>query len=185
MSVPPGVPPATETGGGDVRGRLRPALLAAMKARDTVAVSALRSVLAAIANAEAVPPAASPSDGSSPAVTGDQYVAGSTAGLAATEAERRELTGEEVAGIVRAEAAERRAAGRQYHAAGQAEQAERLLREARVIEELFLRPYDGPTRMARWCRFASFDGYATFRRHIAALGGGQWRSIVRGMTTLP
>ena len=108
-----------------------------MKARDTVAVSALRSVLAAIANAEAVPPAA-PSAGSSPAVTGDQYVAGSTAGLAATEAGRRELTGEEVAEIVRAEAAERRAAARQYHAAGQAEQAGRLLREAQVIEELVL-----------------------------------------------
>ncbi len=106
-----------------------------MKARDTAAVSALRSVLAAIANAEAVPAAA---DGSSLAVTGDQYVAGSTAGLAATEARRRELTGEEVAEIVRAEAAERRAAARQYRAAGQAEQAERLLREAQVIEELLL-----------------------------------------------
>ena len=117
----------------DVRERLQQALRAAMKARDTVAVSALRSVLAAIANAEAVPPAAA-----SPAVTGDQYVAGSTAGLAATEAGRRELTGEEVAEIVRAEAAERRAAARQYHAAGQAEQAGRLLREAQVIEELFL-----------------------------------------------
>ena len=109
-----------------------------MKARDTVAVSALRSVLAAIANAEAVPPPAVPPDGSAPAVTGNQYVAGSTAGLAATEAGRRELTGEEVAEIVRAEAAERRAAARQYHAAGQAEQAGRLLREAQVIEELFL-----------------------------------------------
>jgi uncharacterized protein YqeY len=123
----------------DVRGRLQQALRAAMKARDAVAVSALRSVLAAIANAEAVPPpAGSPSDGSSPAVTGNQYVAGSTAGLAATEAGRRELTGEEFAGIVWAEVAERRAAARQYHAAGQAEQAERLLREAQVIEELLL-----------------------------------------------
>ena len=119
----------------DVRERLQQALRAAMKARDTVAVFAVRSVLAAIANAEAVPVAA---DRSSPAVTGDQYVAGSTAGLAATEAGRRELTGEEVAGIVRAEAAERRAAARQYQAAGQAEQAGRLLREAQVIEELFL-----------------------------------------------
>ena len=106
-----------------------------MKARDTVAVSALRSVLAAIANAEAVPQSL---DASSPTVTGNQYIAGSTAGLAATEAGRRELTGEEVAGIVRAEAAERRAAARQYQAAGQAEQAGRLLREAQVIEELFL-----------------------------------------------
>jgi uncharacterized protein YqeY len=122
----------------DVRERSQRALRAAMKARDTVAVAALRSVLAAIANAEAVPAAAPLSDGSSPAVTGDQYVAGSTAGLAATEAGRRELTGEEVAEIVRAEAAERRAAARQYHAAGQAEQAERLVREAQVIEELFL-----------------------------------------------
>jgi uncharacterized protein YqeY len=137
-STPPAVPPAAEPGG-DVRERLRLALRAAMKARDTVAVSALRSVLAAIANAEAVPPAeASPADGSAPAVTGNQYVAGSTAGLGATEAGRRELTGDEVAAIVRAEAAERRAACRHYRAAGQAGQAERLLREAQVIEELFL-----------------------------------------------
>jgi len=119
----------------DIRGRSQRALRAAMKARDTVAVSALRSVLAAIANAEAVPQSL---DASSPTVTANQYIAGSTAGLAATEAGRRELTGEEVAGIVRAEAAERRAAARQYQAAGQAEQAGRLLREAQVIEELFL-----------------------------------------------
>jgi uncharacterized protein YqeY len=122
----------------DVRERLQQALRAAMKARDTVAVSALRSVLAAIANAEAVPPPSVPPDGSAPAVTGNQYVAGSTAGLAATEAGRRELTSDEITGIVLAEIAERQAAARQYHAAGQAEQAGRLLREAQVIEEPLL-----------------------------------------------
>ena len=42
----------------EIQERLRVALRAAMKARDTVATSALRSVLAAIANAEAVPPVA-------------------------------------------------------------------------------------------------------------------------------
>jgi uncharacterized protein len=43
--------------GGTLRGRLRGALPAAMKARDAAAVAALRSALAAIDNAEAVEPA--------------------------------------------------------------------------------------------------------------------------------
>jgi uncharacterized protein len=125
-------PPIGAPGSGNVRARLQVALRAAMKARDTVAVSALRSTLAAIANAEAIaPPTAS-------AAAADQYVAGSTAGLAAAEAERREVTDEDAAGIAQAEAAERRAAARQYQDAGQADRAERLLREAQVIEELCL-----------------------------------------------
>jgi uncharacterized protein len=49
---------------GDVRDRLRRALPAAIKARDTVAVAALRSALAAIDNTEAVDPdAAGPRPG--------------------------------------------------------------------------------------------------------------------------
>jgi hypothetical protein len=115
-----------------------------MKARDTVAVSALRSTLAAIANAEAVsPPTALTTSGPTapvnpppPASASDvhQYVAGSTAGLAATEAERREVTEEDAAGIVQAEVAERQAAAREYQAAGHADRVERLLREAQVIQ---------------------------------------------------
>jgi uncharacterized protein YqeY len=44
---------STPSPAGSVRSRLRAALLAAMKERDTVAAAGLRSALAAIANAEA------------------------------------------------------------------------------------------------------------------------------------
>jgi len=47
--------PGTKPGSGGVRSQLQAALHAATKARDTVAVAALRSTLAAIANAETVP----------------------------------------------------------------------------------------------------------------------------------
>jgi hypothetical protein len=45
---------------GDIRTRMRRALTAAIKARDRSAVTALRSALAAIDNAEAVDPATTP-----------------------------------------------------------------------------------------------------------------------------
>ena len=121
-------------GSGDVRSRLRLALRAAMKDRDTIAVSALRSTLAAIANAEAIPAATAAA--TAPATGGHQYVAGGTEGLAATEASRRDVSEEEASEIMRAEAAERRAAARQYQAAGHTDRAERLLREAEVIERV-------------------------------------------------
>jgi uncharacterized protein len=140
------ISPAMAPGGGDVRARLQLALRAAMKARDTVAVSALRSTLAAIANAEAVPlPAALTTSGptvpATPPPTASatdvhQYVAGSTAGLAAAEADRREVTEEDAAGIVQVEVAERQAAAREYQAAGHADRAERLLHEAQVIQSV-------------------------------------------------
>jgi uncharacterized protein len=128
--------PAMAPGGGDVRARLQMALRAAMKARDTVAVSALRSALAAIANAEAIPVPTAPASlpPTAPATDVHQYVAGSTAGLAAAEAERREVTEEDAAGIVQAEVTERQVAARQYQAAGHADRAGRLLREAQVIQ---------------------------------------------------
>ena len=92
--------------------RLQVALRAAMKERDTVAMSALRSALGAIANAEAVP----------------------LTETSATEVPRRMLTEDEAAAIAAAEAADRRAAARDYQAAGHAERAGRLLREAQAIE---------------------------------------------------
>jgi len=111
-----------------------------MKARDSVAVSALRSVLAAIANAEAIPvpdapvppPGTSAPRPSAPAAA-NQYIAGGAAGLAATEAGRHEVTEEEAVAIAKTEAAEGRAAARLYQAAGHADRAARLLREAQAI----------------------------------------------------
>ncbi len=107
--------------------RLQAALRAALKQRDTAAISALRSALAAIGNAEALPAPAAQGGG------GGQYVAGSTAGLGATEASRRVLTDAEIAGIVTAEIAYRRAAAAAYEQAGHADRAGRLRREAAAL----------------------------------------------------
>ena len=111
-----------------IRQRLQLALREALKARDTIATSALRSALAAIDNAGAVPPAPAPAAGA-----GGPHVAGAVAGLGAAEAERRSLTAAEVEEIVRTEVAERQAAARDYDRVGHAEQADRLRREADVL----------------------------------------------------
>ncbi len=112
-------PPRPEAGAGpgaDARARLRLALAAALRARDMVAVSALRSALDAIGNAEAVEPGVAPPPGS-----GSPHVAGSVAGLGAAEAERRRLSAAEIGQIVRAEAGERERAARDHERAGHAE----------------------------------------------------------------
>lgn len=96
-----------------------------------VAASALRSALAAIANAEAVP-----ADQSAAAPTTSQHVAGAAAGLGAGEARRRDLTDAEVGQIAGAEIAERMAAAADYESRGHAEQARRLRREARVLADI-------------------------------------------------
>jgi uncharacterized protein len=114
-----------------VRERLRAALPPALKARDAVAVAALRSALAAIDNAEAVEGAPAPRPGA-----GDAPVAGAVVGLGAAEAERRRLTGAQMDAIVRAEVAEREAAARAYERAGRHEPAERLRAEAGVLSAL-------------------------------------------------
>ncbi len=97
-----------------------------MKARDAVAVAALRSAVAAVDNAEAIAPGteAAPLDG---------VIAKSVAGLGAAEALRRELSEDEVAGIVRAEVAERRAAAVEYQDAGHHDHATRLRAEADIL----------------------------------------------------
>ena len=113
--------------------RLQVALRAAMKERDIVAMSALRSALGAIANAEAVPQqetSVRPTSASSENVP----IAGGVAGLGGAETGRRVLTEDEVTAIAAAEAADRRAAARDYQAAGHADRAGRLRREAQAIE---------------------------------------------------
>jgi hypothetical protein len=121
----------------DIRTRLRRALTAALKARDQGAVSALRSALSAIGNAEAVDPG-EPGSGR-PAATGSDHVAGAVpfavpgTGPGAAEAERRHLTEADVAAIVRAEAAEREAAASQYENAGHAGRAAGLRQGTRAL----------------------------------------------------
>ena len=102
----------------DIRTWLRQALGEALKARDTSTVSALRSALSAIANAEAVDPGPTRAAG-----TSGPHFAGAAAGLGAGEAPRRQLSEADVAAIVRAEAAEREAAAVDYERSGHAEEA--------------------------------------------------------------
>ena len=111
-----------------VRQRLELALREALRARDAVARSALRSALSAIDNASAVPPSQPPS-----ASAGGPHFAGTVAGLGAGDTERRRLTEAQIEDIVRAEAAERQAAARDYDRADRPDQAERLRREAGVL----------------------------------------------------
>ncbi|MGE3138276.1 MAG: hypothetical protein AB7I08_03370 [Thermoleophilia bacterium] len=110
-----------------LRTRLRADLTAAMKARRPEAVSALRSALAAIDNAEAVEAAAAPIEESSP------HVAGAREGLGAAEARRRVLSLDEVLALLRAEVDERLAEADRYDARDQAAAAGRLRDEAGVI----------------------------------------------------
>lgn len=107
--------------------RLRAALRAALKSRDQVAASALRSALAAIDNAGAI---------DLPAARRGLAIEESPAGPGAAEAERRMLTETEVARIVRAEIADRDRAAGDYQRTGHAERATRLVAEANVLRGL-------------------------------------------------
>ena len=121
----------------DLPARLRRALAEALRARDTIAVSALRSALGAIGNAEAVEPGAAGLVGpGSPGGPGSPHVAGAVAGLGAAEMARRALTAAEVEQIVRSEAAEREDAARGYERGGHADRAARLRREAQVLRSV-------------------------------------------------
>ena len=125
---------SADRGGGtgeDLRERLHGGLRAALRSRDMIAAAALRSALAAIANAEAVPVDPSAAD-----LSTSQHVAGAAAGLGAGEAQRRGLSDAEVGQIVDAEIAERMAAAADYEGRGHAEQARRLRREARVLADI-------------------------------------------------
>jgi hypothetical protein len=110
------------------RPRLRLALAEALRTRDTIAVSALRSALGAIGNAEAVEPGAAAAAGSA-----GPHVAGAVSGLGASEVPRRSLSEAQIEQIVQAEATEREDAARDYERAGQAGRADLLRREAQLL----------------------------------------------------
>jgi uncharacterized protein len=110
------------------RQRLQPALREALRARDTIAVSALCTALSAIDNASAVPVESTPAAG-----TGGPHFAGAVSGLGAAEAERHTLAEPEVEQFVRTEVAERQAAVYSYDQAGRPDEAERLRRKASVL----------------------------------------------------
>jgi uncharacterized protein YqeY len=104
---------------------LRNALIAAMKERDRVAVTVLRSTLAAIDNAEAV-------DATVPAGE-SSAIESSPVGIGVAEVERRALSDEDIAQIVRSEVADREAAALDYDRSGRPERAEALRAEAQSL----------------------------------------------------
>ncbi len=106
---------------------LRSALLGARRRRDEVATTALRTTVAAIANAEAVPII------DVPTATSSRHVAGAVSGLGATEMPRRELSEADVRAIVLAELNERETAAARYRGLGRPEHADRLLAEAEAL----------------------------------------------------
>jgi uncharacterized protein len=110
-----------------LRDALRRDLASAMKAREPDAVSALRTVIAAIDNAEAVP---APDE--SPATTSG-HIAGARAGLGAAEAARRDLTGSQQQAILRDQITGYTAEADRYEALGQPDAGRRLRDQACLL----------------------------------------------------
>jgi hypothetical protein len=110
------------------RRTLRDALLAARKDRDAARVSALRSALSAIDNAETPDDAQldAPSSGT---------IAGGVVGLGAAEVARRELSDAQIRSLLHGEVEERLAAAKQIDAS-HAERAATLRSEAAVLSDL-------------------------------------------------
>lgn len=106
---------------------LRQSLRSAMRARDATAVRALRSTLAAIANAEAVAPVATASAQDGP-------IAGAAAGVGATEVARGVLTDADLEAIVQAEIDERVTAAAEYERLGADDRAAEVRAEADVLQ---------------------------------------------------
>jgi uncharacterized protein len=121
------------------RTRLRTALHAARKDRDTARVSALRSALSAIDNAGAVPTAtlgtAMPVH-IDPDAPSSGKIAGGVVGLGAAEVARRELSDAQIRELLRAEIDERVTAAQQAAGGGHGERATFLRAEAAVLTTL-------------------------------------------------
>jgi uncharacterized protein YqeY len=108
------------------RETLRAQLLAARKDRDATRVSALRSALSAIDNAE-TPDVEVPAAGA---------IADSAAGLGASEVPRRVLTDAEIRTLLRTEVDERLGAAGQMDTGGHSERAAAARAEAAVLADL-------------------------------------------------
>jgi uncharacterized protein YqeY len=121
------------------RTRLRDALLAARKDRDTTRTSALRSALAAIDNAGAVPTATSGTatpEGLRLDAPSSGKIAGGVVGLGAAEVARRRLSDEQVRELLSAEVDERLTAADEFTEGGHVERATTLRDEAAVLIDL-------------------------------------------------
>ncbi|MGO9899092.1 MAG: GatB/YqeY domain-containing protein [Solirubrobacteraceae bacterium] len=107
---------------------MRGDLIAAMKARDDLAVVALRSAIAAIDDAEAIDV-----DRTASRDANSEHIAGASAGVGSTEAPRRVLSDADEHAVVRAQAEERFHAAQEYEKLGRGDVAERLRREADLL----------------------------------------------------
>ena len=110
-----------------LRAALRRDLASAMKARELGAVSALRTAIAAIDNAEAVPA----SDKGQATTSG--HIAGARAGVGAAEAARRDLSGSQQQAILRDQVTGYTTEADRYDALGRPDAARRLRAQARLL----------------------------------------------------
>ena len=142
--------PGQADSGRAIRAALRHGLTAALKARDSDAVAALRTAMAAIDNAEAVPAPATNSP------TTSVHFAGARGGPGSTEAARRQLSASDVRSVLRDQIAEHSRQAERYDTLGRADAAQRLRRQAGTLAPYLaddsassrgrgalLRPYDG------------------------------------------
>lgn len=113
----------------ELRAALRKDLTAAMKARDSSAVTALRTAIAAIDNAQAIEATHAPGTATS------EHFAGAHVGLGVTEADRRHLDDDEIRDILRAQITERGVEADRYEALGRTDAAARLRREADALRK--------------------------------------------------
>ncbi len=110
-----------------LRTRLRGDLRAAMKAQRRDEMAALRTLIAAIDNAESV------EEASSPPMPSSEHVAGAVQGLGAADAPRRSLSEHDLQRIIEAELWERDAQAERLTLLGRVDDASRLRVEADVI----------------------------------------------------
>lgn len=111
----------------ELRAALRKDLTTAMKARASHIVTALRTAIAAIDNAEAVEATHTPGTATS------EHFAGAHVGLGVTEVDRRHLGIEEIRDILRTQITERDDEAARYETLGQSDAAARLRLEADAL----------------------------------------------------
>ena len=114
-----------------------------MRARDRETTAVLRSAVAAIENAEAVPVVDLPTS-TTPAATTSAEVAGSALGVGAAEAARRHLDAAAERAVVLAEVAALVEAEQVYAAAGDATRARSASSGVAVLESVLREASDGP-----------------------------------------
>jgi hypothetical protein len=112
---------------GALRAALRHGLTAALKARDTEALAALRTAIAAIDNAEAI----ATTDAHRPVTSPD--IAGASSGVGSTEAVRQSLSGAQLRDIVREQITEYAREADRYDALGQPDAAHRLRHRGSIL----------------------------------------------------